>query len=63
MGMPFPEGINVSLNGVYLGFDGLEPMAVNGRTLVPFRALLEGMGAQVESPTASLRLKPRRGIP
>ncbi len=48
MGMPFPEGINVSLNGAYLDFGGLEPMAVNGRTLVPFRALLEGMGAQVD---------------
>ena len=48
MGMPFPEGINISLNGVYLDFGGLEPMAVNGRTLVPFRALLEGMGAEVD---------------
>ena len=48
MGMPFPEGINVSLNGAYLDFGGLAPMAVNGRTLVPFRALLEGLGAQVE---------------
>lgn len=47
MGMPFPEGINVSLNGTYLDFGGLEPMVVNGRTLVPFRALLEGMGAKV----------------
>ena len=44
MGMPFPEGINVSLNGTYLDFGGLEPIAVNGRTLVPFRALLEGLG-------------------
>ena len=48
MGMPFPEGINVSLNGTYLDFGGLEPIAVNGRTLVPFRALLEGLGAQVD---------------
>lgn len=48
MGMPYPEGINVSLNGTYLDFGGLAPMAENGRTLVPFRPLLEGLGAQVD---------------
>lgn len=61
MGMPFPEGINVSLNGVYLGFDGLEPMAVNGRTLVPFRALLEGMGAKVDYTDGLITAKTQAG--
>ena len=61
MGMPFPEGINVSLNGVYLDFDGLEPMAVNGRTLVPFRALLEGMGAQVDYADGLITAKTQAG--
>lgn len=61
MGMPFPEGINVSLNGVYLDFGGLEPMAVNGRTLVPFRALLEGMGAQVDYQDGLITAKTEAG--
>lgn len=61
MGMPFPEGINVSLNGAYLDFGGLEPMAVNGRTLVPFRALLEGMGAQVDYTDGLITAKTQAG--
>lgn len=61
MGMPFPEGINVSLNGTYLDFGGLEPMAVNGRTLVPFRALLEGMGAQVDYTDGLITAKTQAG--
>lgn len=61
MGMPFPEGINVSLNGVYLDFGGLEPIAVNGRTLVPFRALLEGMGAQVDYQDGLITAKTEAG--
>lgn len=61
MGMPFPGGINVSLNGVYLDFGGLEPIAVNGRTLVPFRALLEGMGAQVDYQDGLITAKTEAG--
>lgn len=61
MGMPFPEGINVSLNGTYLDFGGLEPIAVNGRTLVPFRALLEGLGAQVDYKDGRITAKTEAG--
>lgn len=48
LGMPYPDGINVSLNGSYLDFGGTPPLAVSGRTMVPFRAFLEGLGAQVD---------------
>lgn len=61
MGMPFPEGINVSLNGTYLDFGGLEPIAVNGRTLVPFRALLERLGAQVDYKDGRITAKTESG--
>ena len=47
LGMPYPEGINVSLNGQYLDFGPDAPIAVAGRTLVPFRAFLEALGAGV----------------
>ena len=46
MGMPYPDGINVSLNGAYLDFGGTAPLAASGCTMVPFRAFLEGLGAE-----------------
>ena len=48
LGMPYPNGINVCLEGTYLTFVDGEPTAIAGRTMVPFRGLLEEMGAQVE---------------
>lgn len=39
-------GIKVMLNGEYINFD-VEPQIVNGRTMVPFRAIFEAMGAEV----------------
>lgn len=47
MGLPYPDGINVSLNGEFLDFGDAAPVAVSGRTMVPFRAFLEKLGAQV----------------
>lgn len=47
LGMPYPEGINVSVNGAYLDLGADAPIAVSGRTLVPFRAFLERLGASV----------------
>ena len=45
----YAEGnsIKVLLNGEYVNFD-VEPQLVNGRTMVPFRAIFEAMGATVE---------------
>lgn len=41
--------INVVVNGEYIDFTGeQEPVIQNGRTLVPFRAVFEKMGAEVE---------------
>lgn len=47
LGMPYPQGINVSLNGEWMTFGDAAPLAVEGRTMVPFRAFFEAMGAQV----------------
>ena len=47
LGMPYPRGINVSLNGEWMTFGDAAPLAVEGRTMVPFRAFFEAMGAQV----------------
>ena len=41
------NSIKVLLNGEYVNFD-VEPQLVNGRTMVPFRAIFEAMGATVE---------------
>ena len=48
LGMPYPDGINVSLNGAYLTFGGAAPVVAEGRTMVPARALLEALGARVD---------------
>lgn len=47
LGMPYPRGINVSLNGEWMTFGDAAPLAVEGRTMVPFRAFFEAIGAQV----------------
>ena len=48
LGMPYPEGINVSVNGEWLALDGIQPWAVDGRVMVPVRPFLEALGATVD---------------
>jgi len=47
LGFPDPDGINVKLNGAFLTFEDASPALVDGRTMLPFRAILEAMGADV----------------
>ena len=47
MGMPFPEGVNVSVNGTYLSLDGVAPLKRAGRTMVPVLAFFAEQGAAV----------------
>ncbi len=47
LGMPYPDGLNVSVNGRFLDFGDTAPIAVERRTMVPFRAFFEELGAQV----------------
>lgn len=48
LGMSYPDGANISLNGKYLDFGGVAPQQdLNGNTLIPFRAFLEGLGGKV----------------
>jgi|GEM_PF-3251694 len=46
-GMPYPDGVNVWLCGNYMTFTDAAPVLKDGRTQVPFRAILEGLGATV----------------
>ena len=48
LGMPYPDGINVSVNGEWLTLDGVQPWAMDGRTMVPVRPFLEALGATVD---------------
>ncbi len=45
--MPYPDGVNVWLNGAYMTFEDAVPVVKDGRTQVPFRAILEALGATV----------------
>jgi hypothetical protein len=40
-------GIGVTVNGSPVDFDGMGPVEVNGRVLVPVRGVLESLGADV----------------
>lgn len=42
-----PSAIRVDLNGRFVDFDQ-PPVQINGRTLVPARAILEALGAEIE---------------
>lgn len=46
-GKPYVEGIGIRLNGNYL-YSDVPATIINDRTLVPMRAIFEGIGADVE---------------
>mgnify|MGYP001750501838 CR=1 FL=1 len=46
---PAPSGIAVQLNGEALTFTDAVPVAQDGRTFLPFRAVFEAMGAEVSN--------------
>ena len=48
---PAPSGIAVQLNGEALTFTDAVPVAQDGRTFLPFRAVFEAMGAEAVSYT------------
>lgn len=60
-GMPWPDGINVTLNGEFLTLDGVEPVAVENRTMVPVRAFLETLGAEVDYKDGVISVKLENG--
>lgn len=44
---PEPEYIDVMLNGSYMEFEDTEPVMMNDRVLVPFRAIFEALDADI----------------
>ncbi len=44
----FTPNMEVRINGVLVDFKDQKPVIKNGRTLVPFRAILEAMGADIQ---------------
>lgn len=54
MGMPYPYGLNVELNDSYLDFGETEPISAQNRVMVPYRPLLEAMGASVTAQNGTL---------
>lgn len=45
---PRPAGVSVQLNGEDVTFPNASPAVINGRTMVPMRAVLETLGATVD---------------
>ncbi|MEA4920517.1 MAG: copper amine oxidase N-terminal domain-containing protein [Clostridiaceae bacterium] len=45
--LPYPGGVNVWLGGRFMTFTDAAPAVRDGRTQVPFRAVLEALGAEV----------------
>lgn len=45
---PRPAGVSVQVNGEDVTFPDASPAVINGRTMVPMRAVLETLGAQVD---------------
>jgi hypothetical protein len=55
-----PDGISVILDGTPLSFD-VPPQIINGRTMVPLRAIFEAMGATIEWDGATQTATATRG--
>lgn len=51
----------VMVNGEYVAFDDVQPQNVNGRVMVPFRAILEKLGAEVSWDQAAKMVTAQKG--
>ncbi len=49
--------LSVQLNGASIGFPDAEPEKVNGRVMVPFRAIAEALGAEVDYNAGAITAK------
>ena len=49
--------LSVQLNGAYVHFADAQPEKVNGRVMVPFRAIAEALGAEVDYNTGAITAK------
>lgn len=56
-----PETISVFYNGMPLEYDDVQPENIDGRVMIPFRAVLEGIGAQVDYSEADNRVTAQKG--
>ena len=59
---PAPSGIAVQLNGEALTFTDAVPVAQDGRTFLPFRAVFEAMGAEVSNEGNTITLQAGESI-
>lgn len=59
--VPPSPGISVQLNGEMVPFTDVVPEVVDQRTFLPFRAVLEAMGAQVDYDAATSTVTAQRG--
>ncbi|MCD7946722.1 MAG: copper amine oxidase N-terminal domain-containing protein [Oscillospiraceae bacterium] len=55
LGMPYPYGANVKLNGEYLNFGDAAPFEQDDEIMVPARAFFEQLGATVSYDSGSIR--------
>ena len=53
--MPYKEGVNVWMNGSYMSFEDARPVLTGERTFVPYRAILEGLGAVVSYDSGNIQ--------
>ena len=49
--------LSVQLNGAYVHFADIQPEKVNGRVMVPFRAIAEALGAEVDYNAGAITAK------
>ena len=49
--------LSVQLNGAYVHFADTQPEKVNGRVMVPFRAIAEALGAEVDYNAGAITAK------
>ena len=63
LGQPLPGTyeVAVNVNGTYLQFPDAQPTMVNNRTMIPLRAVLEALGAELEWDEATYQVTVTRG--
>lgn len=58
---PRPAGVSVQVNGEDVTFPNASPAVINGRTMVPMRAVLEALGATVDYDGATRTVNAKLG--
>src|SRR5262245_51309854 len=59
--LPAAAGIGVNVNGKPVAFSGTQPVEIGGSVLIPLRAVVESLGAEIKWEAATQTVRGKKG--